>query len=227
MVSRKNLKRLAITIAIALSLGFILRNTITRYAAIQIGCKLLSTRLEIGSIDIGWDAIVISDIKVHEPKIENAQQLTIRQVHVVSSVWQGLRTGVWLSDISIFSPTAELRFDRAGKLLSVFPQSDGQASSTGPLKIPVAKLMIDDAALIVHQIGRDSLRVERIDVGLLAGNRLELIASIPDLIGCQCQVNCSLDPRTFAGATRISVDNVHLDSRKLARLPLVPAVAVT
>lgn len=147
---RKSLKRAAIAVVVLMLVAWSCRNRIARQLSIRIGSALLATRVEIESIDIRWDAISIVGIEVFEPNIDNAKQLTVQQIQLVPSVWNGFRIGVWLSEITIEAPMAEVRFDHDGQLISVFPEGGGESESTGPLKIPIAKLVVNDASLIVH-----------------------------------------------------------------------------
>lgn len=219
---RKNLKRAAIALAMLMLVAWLCRNSIARQLSIRIGSRLLATRVEIASIDIQWDAISIAGVEVFEPNIPDAKQLSVQQIQLVPSVWSGFQTGVWLSQISIDAPTSEVRFDQNGQLISVFPEGGGESESTGPLKIPIAKLVVNDASLIVHQIGKQPLRVAGVDVDIKAGERIQATVSVPDLLGSQCVVNCDLDAQSFEGASVLAVENVRLDSSRLAQLPLVP-----
>lgn len=211
--SRRSLKRLAAVIALALLIGLVARNAIVRRIGILVGSRILSTQVDIGDVDIRWSAISFSEIAVYEPKIANAKQLSVKQVDIVPCLWRGLQTGVWFSKVVIVEPTAEIRFDRDGKMLSIFPDTSGENESTGPLKIPFANVIIDAAALIIHQAGRDSLHVQDVDVALLAGKRIKAKVTIPSLIGGQLQLQCDVDAVTFAGETRISLEHLHTDTR--------------
>ncbi len=221
--SRKNVRRLAILMVLLLLAGWAGRNSMARYAAIRIGSTVLSTRIEVGSVNIQWGEISVTDIELYEPNIENAKQLSVKQVRVVPSLWQGLRTGVWLSEVEIHSPVAEVRFDETGKLLSVFPETGEETESTGPITIPLSKLSVVDAELSVHQIGKESLQVKDVDLEMLAADRIKVAISIPDLVGIRCNVKCDLDAESFEGRSSVTIDHVHLDSTQLAQLPLVPA----
>lgn len=198
------------------------RNAIARFAAIEVGSRLLATRIEIDSIDIGWNAILVTDTEIFEPNASDQRQLTVDRVRLVPSIWQGLKTGVWLSEIAVSSPTAEVRFDQHGNLVSVFPKGGETSESTGPIRIPVAKISVSDAALIVHQVGRDSFHIANVDLQLTADDRVKLVLAVPDLLGSQCEVKCDVDAQTFAGVSMFTVDHLHLDTTNLAKLPLVP-----
>lgn len=221
--SRGNLTSATVVVALLVLVGVTCRNRLARYVVTQVGSRVLGTRVEIGKVDIDWSAVSISDLEVFEPTIPGQRQLTVQSIRLVPSLWQGLRSGVWLAEAAISSPTAEVRFDRDGNLLSVFPQSPESSESTGPIKIPVAKVWVHDAALKIHQVGRDDFRVSKVQLSVIADNRIKVTLMVPDMMGGRCKILSDLDATTLEGRSFIEVVDLHLDTPTLATLPLVPA----
>ena len=209
-----------------LLLGLAFRNSLTRLAVIHVGSRILATRIEVDEVDIRWSSLSISQIEIFEPEIANERQLTVERVRLVPSLWNGLRTGVWLADVEVTSPTVEVRFDQSGQLLSVFPSGGEPAESSGPIKIPVGKATIRDAELIVHQVGRDRLHVVGVDLNMTADDRINLNLNVPDLIGARCEVRCDVDAQSFEGVSHVNINQIHLDSNQFAKLPLIPTALV-
>ncbi|WP_161604704.1 AsmA-like C-terminal region-containing protein [Roseiconus nitratireducens] len=200
---------------------------IARVAIIQIGSRFLPQRIGLESIAIEWHEIQIRRLEVFEPKIPDERQLTIDRIRVVPSFWQGCRSGVWIEEVVIQAPTAEVRFDADGNLLSVFPEAGESAPATGPVKIPVARVTVQDATLIVHQTGRDSLKVSGVDIRLSAKERIRAKVAIGDFLGCKCTIKSDLDAQSFAGISTVDIGLMHLDTVGLNKLPLMPSAIAT
>ncbi|MCO8123984.1 AsmA-like C-terminal region-containing protein [Stieleria sp. TO1_6] len=207
---------------LALTVGILARNSITRVAAVHIASRVIGARVEIGSVSIGWSQISVRQIKLFEPAMANQQQLLVERMSVVPNLLMGLRRGIWLERIEVEKPLIHVRLDADGKLLSQFPQGS-QTESTGEFNLPLQQIRVIDAGLVVHQFGRQDWKVDRVEMRADVGANIEANAVVPDLLGARIDVRCSLDAKTLGGSSRLSLAGMKIDTTELARLPLVPA----
>ncbi|QDT04812.1 Dicarboxylate transport [Rubripirellula lacrimiformis] len=216
-------KRLAIVAGFALLMLVLARNSITRHLGIQVASWVLATEVQIDDVSIGWSTVAVQGIRVFEPAMDNAVQVSVGEVRVVASPWQGIRHGIWIDLVSVDAPVMQVRFDQSGNLVSKFP-SGGESESTAPMgKIPIARLLVHDAALLVHQDGRDSFRVEGVSVKAKFDESIAANLSVPDFLGSPISFDVRLDADSLAGVSRLSIADLNIDSAQLAMLPLVPA----
>ncbi len=209
---------------VLVGLCLLARNPVARWAGMTVGSIFLDTRVEIAKLEIGWSQITVDGITVFEPAFPDQVQFHVARVAVIPSLKRGFSDGVWLERVTVDQPEMHLRFDQHGNLLSVFPESSGQASTNSPLTIPLQYLVVNHAAAIVHQTGREELRVKDINLQAEFSDAIVARAQVPEVLTGSIDFQCQLDARTFAGTTKLNVLGIELDTEQLASLPLVPQV---
>ncbi|EMI22719.1 hypothetical protein RMSM_00353, partial [Rhodopirellula maiorica SM1] len=222
---------LAYAFAAALILG-LCRNHIARVAAVKIGSDFLSTSLEIDSVQLDWGTLSVSGIVLREPRTSDnvnvdvdhptsEAQVTVGRLAVDWSILSGLRRGIWAPHVVVEAPCLHVRFDRDGKLISKFPQSEASSGESSG-KIPIGRLSVRGASLVVHQTGRESLTVADVQLQGDFSDAIQLRTLVPDLFGGSIDIRTQLHPTTLAGHTSVVVDGVKFDTAKLCHLPLIP-----
>ncbi len=214
--------RLVCACCVLAGLGVLARNPIARLAGTIAGSAFLDTRVEIGNLDIGWSQITVDDVTVFEPAFPDQVQLYVARVALIPSLRRGFSDGVWLERLTIDQPEMHLRFDQHGNLLSVFPQASDSTSTDSPATIPLQHLVVNQASAIVHQNGRNELRIENVNLYAEFSNEIAARLSVPSILSGKIDFRCRLDAKTFAGSTCLDVVGMELDTRQLADLPLAP-----
>ncbi|TWT50865.1 hypothetical protein Pla22_36080 [Rubripirellula amarantea] len=213
-------RRCCYTVLAVTLVAVVFRNSIARYATATIGSRLLETELKVGSIEWGLFAVNVRDIRVAEPGSDQ-DQATVGRLAFALTPWQGIVRGVWVEHVSLSDPTLHLRFDSDGKLLSKFP-SAGESKS-GTAKIPIGKLDVRNATLAIHQSGKQTFTICGARLAARFDEEIRMHGDVPDFLGGTIEVKALVDATTLQGWTKLTVQNVRLDSEELARLPLTPA----
>ena len=203
-------------------ISVVARNSIARYAVVHLGSWILKTQIEVASIHIGLSSILIDRIRVCEPDSKDIQA-NVKLVAISLTPFQGIRRGVWAKQIAVSEPTLHVRFDRNGNLISKFPDS-GESESTST-KIPVAGLLVKDATLVVHQVGKDPFAVENVDLAATFAEKIRLRVDVDDVLGGMIQLRAVVDAETHEGQSKLTLDGFVVDTARLVTLPLVPASA--
>ncbi|TWU25054.1 Dicarboxylate transport [Novipirellula galeiformis] len=220
--------RRGVCIAFGLLLSLVLlRNPILRFAAVHIGSYTLDASIEIESLELGLTTIQVTGIVLREPaqtgpSQASEPQATVGRVAVKLSPWDGIRKGIWASNVVVDDPCLHLRFDRGGNLISQFPASQGESSESAGT-IPIGRLCVNQAKLVVHQDGRDPFSVRDVGVQAEFGDSIQIRTLIPELLGGTVDLRVLVDATTFAGTSSLSVDDVQINTAALQHLPLVPA----
>ncbi|OYP34214.1 AsmA-like C-terminal region-containing protein [Rhodopirellula sp. MGV] len=217
-------RRVLLVCCIGLIAAFMARNQIVRWAAVRGAEMVLSTRVEVAAVTLNSDRWTIEGLVVEEPGQPGEVQVGFDKLTIVPSLRRGLRDGVWLELVIVDHPQGHLRFDEAGKLISVFPQSNSESQGGEIGVIPVHHVIINDAEFAVHQIGKQSLSVTDVDVHVRCEGNIDARVTIPALFGGSLVAQCKLDAKTFAGTSAVDLLGIKLDSQRIAELPLVPAI---
>ncbi len=195
------------------------RNVIVRHAAIELGSRVLGTRVDVAGVSIGMSKVQIDGIRLYEPGSSDTQ-IDVKHVSIKLTPWQGIRQGVWAQQVFIEQPTLHLRFDRDGGLVSKFPA--GGESESKSTKIPVARLDVRDAKLVVHQVGKEPFALSKADLAATFDEEIKLRATVADLLGGTIEFVAVVDGETYEGHSKLNVDGIRVDTERLAELPLVP-----
>ncbi len=204
-------------------LAILARNRIADATIEYVGSIVLGNTVKVQQVEIGLTAIAIRGLQVQETSLGDVPQITIQSIHVTPTLWRGIRQGVWLDSIVVNQPVLHLRFDEEGTLLSKFPASGGESSaSSEPLKLPLARAVVSEAAVVIHQSGKPSVSISGASLTLTADESIQLHAEVADLLGTQLCVESLVDGSTLAGRTTLTLTPLQLDTKHLAQLPLVP-----
>ncbi|MCC9600051.1 AsmA-like C-terminal region-containing protein [Stieleria sp. JC731] len=226
------MRRCFVAACLLLAVVCVLRNSLVRLAAVHGATFVLGTHVEIDSLQIGLDRWTVTGVRIYEPdsvdggdtKLErkNDLQFGVDQVTIIPSLRRGLRQGVWLELVVVDHPQGHVRFDEAGKLISVFPQSESSSESTEIGTIPVRQVVVNDAEFTVHQVGRKPLQVRQVDVHARCADSVSVSVNIPDLFGGKFIAGCDLNAKDFSGTSYVDLAGVSLSTKAFAELPLIP-----
>src|SRR5690606_10091991 len=100
-------------------------------------------------------------------------QATVARATIKWAPWHGMRTGIWISAVVVDEPCLHLRFDRKGNLISHFPASEREPRESGGT-IPIARLSVNQAQLVVHQDGRDPFSITNVCVQAEFGDSIQI-----------------------------------------------------
>ncbi|MDM4015916.1 AsmA-like C-terminal region-containing protein [Roseiconus lacunae] len=197
------------------------RNSIVRFVAEHGASYALGTRVEIASVEINWHRWTVTGLSIEEPSVAGEYQVTVDRVSVVPSFGRGVREGVWVELVVIDQPKGHLRFDRDGKLLSVFPESESSESAAIGT-IPVHNVIVKEASLAIHQIGKQTLVVDQVDLFVRCADRIQARCRIGRLFGGELAAGGDFDAKDFSGQSWVDLTGIRLETQTLAKLPFVP-----
>ena len=70
------------------------RNSIARFAAVEIGSRVLNAQVEIDRIRVGIASVYVDGVRIYEPGSAHIQ-VEVSQIAIAPTPWQGIRHGVW------------------------------------------------------------------------------------------------------------------------------------
>ncbi len=216
----QKLGRLAKVAVIWFVVGLLARNWIAKVAIEHVGTLTLGTPVSVGKVDLGFNLFRINDVKIQEPQASSFSQVKIGRIEIEPTLWRGIQDGVWCENIFVAEPSLHIRFDSAGKLASRFPVLDSDAS--GEKAIPLRSLTVNNANLFIYQDGKEPISFQLDLLNVEFGDRVEISAAMKNLIGGVVKLHSSLDANSFAGATRLEIAGVHVDTAQVSSWPLVP-----
>lgn len=207
-------------VAVAI-IAVVARNLIAKVAITYIGSFVLGNSVAVRQVQIGFETIEISDLKVMETSLADVPQLEIPTIRLAPTIWRGLREGVWLRYVVVREPTLHLRFDHEGNLLSRFPASSG-GDTENRVQLPFDRAAVANATLVIHQEGKSDFTIRGASLNASVNQSIHLRAEITDLLGAQLRIESRVDQSTLRGRTRVLLSPLQLESTQLAQLPFVP-----
>ena len=215
---RRKLRLVAIVFFVALLALCLFRNPIAKLALNQFGPSVAGVDLKVAKVRIGWSNIEVAGIRVDDPYAPNLPQVEVANIRVAFTLLDGVRNGVWAKRVDVLEPTLHVRFDEAGNLISQFPKSEG-GSGNGP--IPFSELLVRDASLVIHQSGREPFTLHGMQLVGQFGQAIRVHGEVPNVFGGMAVLDADLNASTFAGQSKLTVENVAIDSKQLDELPLL------
>lgn len=219
---RTRLRKILWALFVLFAIVVLLRNHIASKAIVFAAAHFADAEVTIGRINIGLFKITVEGLEVADNGDFDTPLVAVERTVIAPSILQGLKNGVWLRSVHVQSPTLQVHFDQDGKLTTVFPLPESQSESNSNSVLPLASLVVENAQVVVHQTGKESFRVQDISLNVTASAWIDANLNIPSLLGSGFKVQSTLDSKTYQGVSRLSWKDILLDSRELAKLPLVP-----
>lgn len=218
---RRWLRGCVLGFCILLLIILVARNKIVRFAVERIGTSVVGANVRLGEIHIGLSEITLSRLYVADRGSPTEPQLTLERISLKPTIWQGIKRGKWLSTVTATKPVAHIRFAADGSLISKFPESSS-SSDSGEIEIPLDSLVVDSAELVIHQVGKEPLRISQVSLKGFFHSEIHLQVEVPDLVGAKLQIDSQLNAKTFSGKTKLSCAGMRIDTKELSGLPLIP-----
>ena len=197
---------------------YLFRNPIAKLAVNQFAPSISGVDLKVAKVQIGWSSIEVTGVHVDEPAEPNSPQVEVANVKIAFTLLDGVQDGIWARRVDVLEPTLHVRFDAAGNLISKFPESN---NDSGNNSIPISELLVRDASLVIHQIGRQPFTIDNMELIGQFGKSVRVRANVPKIFGGNAVLDADLNASTFAGQSRFAIENVAIDSQQLNELPLL------
>src|SRR5206468_2384409 len=115
--------------------------------------------------------------------------------------------------LDLYDVDVRLRFDRAGKLLTVIRPKKGGG--------PLPSIRVRNGRLTIDQEGREPFTLEGVSLTLLPAKRYQLLGVVDDPTWGPIDVTGSLDQRTMATEIHLSHPGLEVTPAGLASVPFV------
>ncbi len=170
--------------------------------------------VELGSLSIGWQQLVVRDIRLYDNASDDPWMRADRMVARIN-LWDAIRGDRRPTRIVVERGRARLRMAADGELLSGLPEA------VQPGRLPSDAIQFRDAAVTLERAGSDPWQATAIDGQLLARSAgVSASATIGDAWGATWEARLAQDGVT---EIRLSTERLRISGRELADLPGLPA----
>ena len=216
--------KLVIAGLISVAIFLLFADEIARLSTTRLIASAVDGRATLKSIRLGLRTIKVEKLRVWTTDYEQPT-LSVDQLTCRVTIVNGLRTGVWLSQIAIDRPELALHFDQQGQLQTRWPVSDAN-DETVPraATLPFGTLAARNAQFVIYQQGRQPFAIR--DMGLMleaARQQCTIRATIPKIFSGQVEFVSIIDLATQTSDAELTAGPFRADSHDLATMPLVPA----
>ena len=181
--------------------------------------EVLGDRITIAGIDAGLTASTIRDVQLYEtgPDAPAEPWVVVPSIRAELPLLDAVR-GEMPRSLTLFDAAILLRFDRAGRLLTRFPDSAGPRRAVPPIRLERARVTL-------RQEGRADLDFGGINAVLRTiGDALQLTGTADDPVLGAWTIAGALDAAAESSLT-LKTAAIHLTPTLLERMPFIPPAA--